>query len=106
MKTARCYNGEDAELQKIFDAAVETYRQNAFTIFTDWMALANWKNLFDEQHPPKAIIMRFPDVVNVSNGNSVVLNPYGPTTVVLPAEVVKKITMLEGYKQEFGAKEE
>ena len=35
VKTARFYNGEDAELQKIFDAAVETYRQNAFTIFTD-----------------------------------------------------------------------
>lgn len=73
-----------------------------FTIFTDWMALANWKNLFNEKHPPKAIIMRFPDVVNVAAGNGVILNPYGPTSIYLPAEIINKITSLEGYKQEFG----
>lgn len=75
--------------------------KSAFTIFTDWLALANWKNLFDENHPPKAIIMRFPDVVNVAAGNGVMLNPFGPTSIFLPAEVIKKITELEGYKQEF-----
>ena len=34
-KTVRRYAGNDADMQKIFDAAVETYRQNAFTIFMD-----------------------------------------------------------------------
>ena len=34
-KTERRYVGGDADMQKIFDAAVETYRQNAFTIFMD-----------------------------------------------------------------------
>lgn len=34
-KTERRYIGGDADMQKIFDAAVETYRQNAFTIFMD-----------------------------------------------------------------------
>ncbi|MBQ9745942.1 MAG: hypothetical protein IJW21_03890 [Clostridia bacterium] len=34
-KTERKYIGNDADIQKIFDAAVETYRQNAFTIFMD-----------------------------------------------------------------------
>ena len=34
-KTERKYTGDDADIQKIFDAAVETYRQNAFTIFMD-----------------------------------------------------------------------
>ena len=31
----RRYNGVDEELRKIFDAAVETYRQNTFTIYMD-----------------------------------------------------------------------
>ena len=34
-KTERKYIGSDPDMQKIFDAAVETYRQNAFTIFMD-----------------------------------------------------------------------
>lgn len=34
-KTDKKYIGGDADIEKIFDAAVETYRQNAFTIFTD-----------------------------------------------------------------------
>ncbi|MBQ8404110.1 MAG: hypothetical protein IJX55_06775 [Clostridia bacterium] len=34
-KTERKYIGGDPDMQKIFDAAVETYRQNAFTIFMD-----------------------------------------------------------------------
>lgn len=78
--------------------------KSVFTIFTDWLALANWKNLFDEEHPPKAIIMRFPDVVNVINGSGVSLNPFGPTSIYLPSEVIQKITSLEGYKQEFSNK--
>lgn len=80
--------------------------KSVFTIFTDWLALANWKNLFDEEHPPKAIIMRFPDVINVCNGTGVFLNPFGPTSIYLPADVIQKITSLEGYKQEFGNKTE
>lgn len=80
--------------------------KSVFTIFTDWRALANWKNLFDKNHPPKAIIMRFPDVVNVAAGNGVMLNAFGPTSIYLPAEVVDKITSLDGYKQEFGESKE
>ena len=34
-KTERRYNGTDDELRTIFDAAVETYRQNTFTIYMD-----------------------------------------------------------------------
>lgn len=34
-KTAKRYTGNDPELAKIFDAAVETYRQNTFTIYMD-----------------------------------------------------------------------
>ena len=34
-KTERRYNGNDETLRNIFDAAVETYRQNTFTIYMD-----------------------------------------------------------------------
>ncbi len=34
-KTDKKYIGNDKDISKIFDAAVETYRQNAFTIFMD-----------------------------------------------------------------------
>lgn len=34
-KTERRYNGTDEDLRTIFDAAVETYRQNTFTIYMD-----------------------------------------------------------------------
>ena len=34
-KTDKKYTGNDADIQKIYDAAVETYRQNTFTIFMD-----------------------------------------------------------------------
>ena len=34
-KVTRRYKGENKTLQKIFDAAVETYRQNTFTIYMD-----------------------------------------------------------------------
>lgn len=33
--TERTFSGDDAELREIFDASVETYRQNTFTVFMD-----------------------------------------------------------------------
>lgn len=76
--------------------------KNVFPIFTDWAAMSNWKNLFDEAHPPKAIIMRFPDVVAVSKGCGIVINAFGPTYVLLPEQMIEYIVGMEGYKQEFG----
>ena len=76
--------------------------KNVFTIFTEWPSLANWKNLFDETHPPKSIIMRFPDVVAVSKGSGVVINAFGPTPVLLTEQMIEQIVGMEGYEQEFG----
>lgn len=76
--------------------------KNVFPIFTDWAALSNWKNLFDETHPPKSIIMRFPDVVAVCKGSGVVINAFGPTPVLLSEQMITQIVGMEGYKQEFG----
>lgn len=78
--------------------------RNIFPVFTDWTALANWKNLFDEKHPPKSVIMRFPDVVSVCKGNGIVLNPFGPASILLSEKMIEQIVGMEGYKQEFGEK--
>lgn len=72
-----------------------------FPIFTDWRALSSWKNLFDEKHPAKSMVMSFPDVVGVSKKSGVVINPFGPTAVTLPKEMIERIVNMEGYKQEF-----
>lgn len=81
--------------------------KNIFPVFTDWRALGNWKNLYDEKHPPRTMILRFPDCVTfVKKGhNSLAINPFGSNTMVLSEALVEKITSLEGYKNEFEAKD-
>ncbi len=73
-----------------------------FPVFTDWNALMNWKNLFDEKHPAKSIIMRFQEVLSVCRGSGIVINAFGPTPIILKPEVIWQIINMEGYKQEFG----
>ena len=85
----------------------EDSTKNIFPVFTDWRALANWKNLFDENHPPRTMILSFPDCVTfVKKGhNSLAINPFGSNTMVLSEALVEKITGLWGYKNEFESKD-
>ena len=78
--------------------------QNVFPIFTDGEALSRWKNLQEDNQLPKMIVLRFPDVVSICNGTGVVINPFGPVTIMLPPENIARIISMEGYKQEFGTK--
>lgn len=71
-------------------------------IFTDWIAVVGWQELFEEGKPPKAVILRFPDVVNICQGSGMILNPFGPTAVMIPGELLEQIVNVEGYKKEFG----
>ena len=75
---------------------------SVFPIFTDNVALSKWKNLFDENHPPRTMLLRFPDVVSISKGNAVVMNPFGPTPVLLDVATIQNIVNMDGYKAEFG----
>ncbi len=88
----------------LLDPADKT--KNVFPVFTDWLAMANWKNLFDETHPPKSVIMRFPEVMAVCKRSSVVINAFGPTPVFLPEKMIEQIVGMEAYQQEFGANAE
>lgn len=77
--------------------------KDVFPVFTDWKALSKWKNVFNEEHPPRTLILRFQDCVSlVQKSNSgMVINPFGTAPVFLSIDMINKITNLEGYKAEF-----
>lgn len=99
-------NAESGEAQVQFPALKDPVDKNKsiFPVFTDWYALAGWQQLFEDGKPPKAVILTFPDVVNICKGNGVMLNPFGPTAVMLQDKVIEEIINLDGYKLEFGNK--
>jgi len=71
-------------------------------VFTDWQALSRWEGLFDEEHPEQSVIMTFPEAVAICKGEGIVINPFGPMTIVITAENIKQIVNLDSYKKEFG----
>ena len=71
-------------------------------VFTDWKALERWEGLFDEEHPEKSVIMTFPEAVTICRGEGIVINPFGPMTIVITAENIQQIVNLDSYKKEFG----
>lgn len=71
-------------------------------VFTDWKALERWEGLFDEEHPEKSVIMTFPEAVAICKGEGIVINPFGPMTIVITAENIQQIVNLDSYKKEFG----
>lgn len=73
-------------------------------LFTDWEALGRWKNVFDQKHPPKTMILNFPDAVKISTKGSqgIAVNPFGPMSLMLPPDMIKMITNTAGYKRDFG----
>lgn len=95
---------EDTHMQFISIRHPEDETKQVFPVFTDWQALGRWKNVFDKTHPPKTLISSFPDAVTISGKfqGGIVINPYGPVPVYLPAELIKQITDMEGYRKEFG----
>ena len=76
---------------------------NVFPVFTDWRTLGNWKQLFDNDNPPKTMIFSFPDCVTLTKkGNEgMVINPFGPSSIYVPMSLIDSVINSEGYKQEF-----
>lgn len=81
---------------------------SAVPAFTDWVALTNWKNVFNEEHPPKTIIHNFSEVAAISlNGNQgIAINPFGTSPIFFSNDMIKKVMSLEAYQREFGPKKE
>lgn len=99
-------NGESEDAQIQFPALRDPVEEtkSIFPVFTDWYAVAGWQQIFEDGKPPKAVILRFPDVVNICKGNGVMLNPFGPTAVMLQDKLIEEIVNLDGYKLEFDNK--
>ncbi|MBQ6695838.1 MAG: enhanced serine sensitivity protein SseB C-terminal domain-containing protein [Lachnospiraceae bacterium] len=79
--------------------------QNVFPVFTDDAALDKWEGIFDENHPKNTTNLKFPEILSICNGTGMVINPFGPTPILLSPQQISQIVNMEGYKQEFGAKE-
>lgn len=81
---------------------------HAFPVFTHWGAVAKWKNVFDENHPPRTMILRFPECVDIisktENNDGIVINPFGPVALHLPRTLIDGIINSPGYQKEFGNK--
>lgn len=87
---------EGARMQFISINHPEDETKQVFPVFTDWLALGKWKNVFDKEHPPKTLICRFPDAVAISKNfhGGIVVNPYGPVPVYLPTDLIERILAL------------
>ena len=94
---------EGARMQFISINHPEDETKQVFPVFTDWLALGKWKNVFDKEHPPKTLICRFPDAVAISKNfhGGIVVNPYGPVPVYFSEDLVEQITATEAYRKEF-----
>lgn len=84
----------------------EDENKSLLPVFSDWKALSKWENVFDEEHPPRTVILSFQDCVSFvqKNHSGLVINPFGTAPVVLSGDRIKKITDMKGYQMEFGDK--
>lgn len=80
--------------------------QKIFPVFTDLRALSEWKNVFTPGEKPKIMILSFPKAYSITKAGHVGMgiNLFGPKPIMLPIEILDKITQVEGYKREFGEK--
>ena len=73
-------------------------------IFTDPAALSAWKELMQNEQKPTAVVVTFPEAVNMSkqDGVDLILNPYGPVAIQFPAGIIDTISKSKGYIDRFG----
>lgn len=97
-----CTFREGAEMSFLSVTEPDTSK-NLFPVFTDWNALGQWKNIFTGQSP-RTMILRFPDAVTITKKGheGLVINPYGPVSIILSMDLIDKIIAMEGYQREFG----
>lgn len=79
-------------------------QKTVLPVFTDWNELSKWKNLFDDQHPAKTLILKFPDCAYMakSNHSGFVINAFSECPVFVSNTMISSIEQMEGYQKEFG----
>lgn len=76
-----------------------------FALFTDWVELSRWKNVFDENHPPKTMVFKFVDSVDMVTSQTsghmagIVINAFSENPIVMPAELIVQISKSEMYQK-------
>ncbi|MGN0324687.1 MAG: SseB family protein [Lachnospiraceae bacterium] len=76
-----------------------------FALFTDWNELSYWKNVFDETHPPKTMILQMADCFDMVSGQKdgqmpgIVINAFGQKPIVLTAQMIQSIRHSEIYQK-------
>lgn len=75
-----------------------------FPVFTDWEALSQWKGVYQEKRPPKAMIFRFQDVSTCSTHQNagMVINPFSRNPVLLSERTLETIKQSEAYRRVCG----
>ena len=78
-----------------------------FAIFTDWGQLARWRNVFDENHPPKTMVLKFKDAVNMVTSQSsgqmagIVINAFGENPIAFSKEAIDEISKAGNINNDF-----
>lgn len=82
--------------------------KSVLPVFTDQGALWKWKGAFHKDQPKQVMAIRLPDAIAYVKRShaGIVLNPFGPVAVYLPAELLVQMEATQAYKEKFGMKEE
>lgn len=75
-----------------------------FALFSDENALHGWSQLYRGSSRPTTLAITFQDAVSImwKGHQGIVINPFGPVFVYLPAELIDVITRQDAYQREFG----
>lgn len=74
-----------------------------FALFSDEEALHGWRQLYRKGRP-STLSVTFQDAVSImkKGHQGIVINPFGPVFVYLPAELINVIVHQDTYRREFG----
>lgn len=76
---------------------------SALPVYTDWMALREMAERCGDDWKRETMVMHFPQLVDMlEEGESIVVNPYGPKFFVVDPKTIANIVNSSGYQGEFG----
>lgn len=78
-----------------------------FPAFTDEVAIAAWKDAYQEGQPRQVATMQLPHLIEyVGTANEgLVINPFGPVPVFFPKELLEQVKESEVFINRYGKKE-
>lgn len=72
-------------------------------IFSDWKTLSLWKDFFEKNPSPHCVACTFQKLLTLASGyDGLVINPFGPASLVLDTASIQRLTSSEAYQKDFG----